>query len=403
MLLTVFACISTQLPSHDGDNFGTVVCALSDVNGDSVGDWAVSDPWGPGVVEMHSGKSGALIWKLPSPNTSLGWGSCLAVTGDVNGDGVEDLAIGCSYGKRPPELTTDLFVVSGRDGATLRAFTERPATGSGVSTLVGGLDLNGDAVPDFVVGQMTSKEHRQIGAIEAWSGKSGSRLWITPGTERGWVGYMLAAGVDFNGDGVADVATIAHSEHLAEQELILLSGKDGSKLDTWPNPSPKHSLVALAMLPAAEKGGSLIAALAGEWSGKTELARLVSFQRGQHYPVWSKDLGDAVGDIELALSTSSDVSGDGARDVVLGHRFADFFSGRVQAFDGVSHQTLWMTSGKSDSDLGVCLSGGHDFDGDGRGDIVVGADTPYNRMKPGFVLAISGASGHVLYEVGRSR
>jgi hypothetical protein len=117
-----------------GSELGQALCALGDIDGDGVGEYAISAPreGRVGVVRVYSGATGALLFALSGePGQRLG--HRLASAGDPNVDGVADLLVlvaieggltrswislvsgsavaplglGCSGASSPPVLTLD--------------------------------------------------------------------------------------------------------------------------------------------------------------------------------------------------------------------------------------------------------------------------------------------------------
>jgi hypothetical protein len=75
--------------------FGTGVAGLADQNSDGVPDFAVGVP-GADRVDIFSGKDRTLIRSLHDPEglSGLQFGYAVVGIGDVNLDGVEDIAVG---------------------------------------------------------------------------------------------------------------------------------------------------------------------------------------------------------------------------------------------------------------------------------------------------------------------
>src|SRR5262249_37645766 len=80
------------------EGFGDVVAGMGDVDGDSVPDVAVAAAGGdlaiPGAVRVFSGASGQILWRAFGNGPQDSFGRSIALLGDIDGDGVRDLAVG---------------------------------------------------------------------------------------------------------------------------------------------------------------------------------------------------------------------------------------------------------------------------------------------------------------------
>jgi hypothetical protein len=87
--------------------FGNVVAAVADLDGDGKGEIAVSAPGTedqtrtvPGELRIYSGATGAELRRWAGRQPGELYGRMIAAAGDLDGDGVEDLAIGAPWYRR---------------------------------------------------------------------------------------------------------------------------------------------------------------------------------------------------------------------------------------------------------------------------------------------------------------
>lgn len=146
----------------DSDSTGAALGAMfvsvvGDVNHDGTDDVYAADfpnaARGPstGRVFVHSGKDGKPLLTITGESAGNGFGVGPADAGDVNGDGHDDLAVGAWQFAGAAPSGGKIYVISGRDGSTLRTVTgQLPGETLGFdSTGIG--DVNGDGVPDLLV------------------------------------------------------------------------------------------------------------------------------------------------------------------------------------------------------------------------------------------------------------
>jgi hypothetical protein len=247
-----------------GALFGTAVTGLGDVNGDGVGDLAVS-ALGQAKVFLHSGFDLSVIRTVSDPDglADMRFGLAVVAVGDQDGDGVEDVAVG-SPGD---DLTLVLpcvdpnvpcvaqpfqgraFIFSGATGALIRRLlppgNEFLAFGFSLAAMG---DLNGDGKSEIAVGSPTRRSNR-FGQVFAFRSSDGSVLWqrAEPSTQAlASFGQSQASIDDVNGDGVRDILVDApfHDYDPSANGFLLagrayvLSGASGTILRSHDNPSP---------------------------------------------------------------------------------------------------------------------------------------------------------------------
>lgn len=117
---------------------------------------------------------------------------------------------------------------------------------------------------------------------------------------------------------------------------------------------------------------------------------------------------DAVSGAELfgiSVSEAGDVNGDGFDDLVVGAPYDDnsgTYTGSVSVFSGANGSVLYKFYGDSElNQFGISVSGAGDVNGDGFGDLVVGARSMrgpcYDYSE--FARVFSGHDGSVLFTV----
>ena len=234
--------------------FGTALAGVGDINGDGVPDLAVGAPYqdveeraDEGAVVIFSGADGTRLRTLrnPRPQTIVYFGLALARVGDVNDDGVPDLAVGA-----PGQVV----VFSGADGTRLHALqAPSPQLGANFGAALARVgDVNGDGVLDLAVGAPYQDVAGEVvccnqGQVVIFSGADGTRLHTlrNPRPQDGAnFGSVLAGLGDVNGDGVPDLAVGAPFQALDvgccdHGQVAVFSGADGTLVHTLQAPSPQ--------------------------------------------------------------------------------------------------------------------------------------------------------------------
>lgn len=235
--------ISDAEGGFDGDlgddaRFGWSVANLGDLDGDGISDLVVGAPrydalWilffnGNGTVKEERRIDGS-SFKYPDPDgdavldpTGSWWGASLANLGDLDGDGVVDLAVGSPYEQ---DLGFVWLIYLNSDGTLkngYRRYSDRNELGLFGSAVAGQGDLNGDGTTDLAVGapsypgwggtgkvllyfltsEGSTKEVQEISEGEGgFTGELDERAGY--GDE---FGYALANLGDLDGDGAPELA-----------------------------------------------------------------------------------------------------------------------------------------------------------------------------------------------------
>ncbi|MGH8373382.1 MAG: FG-GAP-like repeat-containing protein [Gammaproteobacteria bacterium] len=136
---------------------GMFVSVIGDVDHDGTPDIYASD-WsntahGPatGRVYVYSGATGKPLLTLTGTHAGEGFGTCAAVTGDVDGDGHADLVIGSWQDHSAAWSGGRVAVYSGKDGHLLRGYTGQVAGETLGFDAVGIGDVDGDGHTDYLL------------------------------------------------------------------------------------------------------------------------------------------------------------------------------------------------------------------------------------------------------------
>ncbi len=366
---------------EEGVHFGMGVSGISDINGDGVGDLVVGAP-GADTVYLLSGSDRTLILAIEDPDGLVGYsfGHSVQAVGDINWDGIEDVAVGApALGGGLSVPNPDCwnpesewydhpicdapfgraFVLSGATGELLVRFRYyRSLFGYAIAALG---DVNGDWIPDVAVSSPFLWPN--LGAVMAFSGADGSLLWERIEPEPDWGGNqpmasfgLFMTGVDdINADEYRDILVGApfHSYGASASESIpggkgfVLSGGDGTILRGHDNLTPSYN---------------------------------------DYYGAGPAAIGDQ--------------NGDGVPD----YMFSETRSGLVHVYSGSTGETIATITnpGGGNPDLfGFQSARAGDRDSDGVEDVWIAApdDTFFHDDADGGVLYLMNGSNDVLFEI----
>lgn len=225
-----------------GDHFGDSVATIGDVDGDGlpeivvgVASADVSGLTDAGAVELRSGATGALLWQFPGNDADGQLGRAVARTGDVDGDGVDEVLAAAPLADTPGGAWAGrVWLLSGASGSVLRTY-EGSVPNRNLGRSVAGLgDLDGDGVEDYGIGAIGNPS-----TLFVHSGATGTVLYTFDGDQSyDQTGASLAGAGDLDGDGVPDILvgspnTTVSGNKYGAGAVHVLSGRTGVRMGVF--------------------------------------------------------------------------------------------------------------------------------------------------------------------------
>lgn len=346
--------------------------ASPDMNGDGYADALLGTvgtyiPPGRACIAI-SGVDGANLWvNSPYPGDTWGWVYSVRSFADIDGDSVVDALAGT--GGVTEDRSGHVIAASGRTGTTLWTFR---VPRDGCASVAPFADVNGDSVPDVLVGAGGNSLDNNVYCV---NGASGAQFW---NHERDASVSDVERIADVNGSGTDDCIGGGWDYY-----VYCLEGATGAQI--W-QAQPAGNRVVMEILPIRDVNGDSVAdVVVGSWDSNVHV---LSGANGA--TLWSGAMGSDV----WAVDTLADVSGDGIPEVVAGCLGGG--NGSVRVFNGATGQVIWYYDF---SERVYDVTGGPDLDGDGRADVLVGLQDQ-NHL-PEHVYCLSGVATGIAGEPAR--
>jgi FG-GAP repeat/FG-GAP-like repeat len=288
-------------------------------------------------------------------------------------------------------------------------------TGTGTDHMGGAVafgDVNGDGIPDIVVGADGGDYVRVFdGASPA------TQLYQFNGVPGSAFGSALATG-DINGDGKADVVVGAFAwDGPAGTDQGMVRAFDGAtgallfELRGVKNTDTFGGSVALADIDGDGKAELLVGAPFADTRGTNSNTGYVKlFDGATQAELFRWDGPEHFDEMGRGVAFG-DVNGDGVKDIVLGAGSGNRtdYGGFVWVIDGTNfnNRLYTFTDGKAhvkpEQNFGFAVAAA-DVNGDGKADVICGAyrgQTGPLRTDPatGYVRVFDGATGALLYQL----
>ncbi len=154
-----------------------------------------------------------------------------ASIGDLDSDGFRDIAVGSPRYSGAVGNEGQVLLYSGATGASIGSFDGTSVDDAIGSQLLALPDLDGDGVDDLAVSGRYSGNNSKVqeGMVEVRSGATFVTLWSKRGRAGSLFGIWLERAGDWNGDGVAELAATAYLGGAASAGSVeILSADTGS-------------------------------------------------------------------------------------------------------------------------------------------------------------------------------
>lgn len=420
-----------------GPFMGSSVASAGDVNGDGFDDVIVGAQfYDGGTVDegaafifrgtasgMASGNPSTAATRLESNQLPVNglfvdFGLSVSSAGDVNGDGYDDVVVGAPFYAVNGVVQGGAFVFhgsaagvadAGASSANESILGESPDSRMGYGVSSG--DVNGDGYSDVVVGDHAFESgtaYVYFGTTTGIVFGDGNNL-ILDVSPQGFAEFSasVASGGDINGDGLDDVVVGARRRDVGESDegaAYVYHGSEGTGLRRL------HAQLPSSIVQVAATGWSI--ASAGDVNGDGYSDVIVGAplyddgetDEGAAFLFHGSASGFVTGGITASPSTiltsnqvaadfgrevasAGDINGDGFADVIVGAPL--YQNSGAETDEGAAFLFLGSASGIANGNpasahariesnqvgaaMGVSAASAGDVNGDGYGDIVVGA------------------------------
>lgn len=406
---------------QDDALFAANVACAGDVNGDGYSDVIAGAPYYDYGGYVDEGRAMVYYGSPAGPSLTPDWigdfhqsgchyAGSVASAGDVNADGYSDVLVAATSATNPEVYEGLVFVYHGGPSGLSTTYSwlgqgDQAHAHYGTSVRAAG-DVNGDGYADVIVGAPNyDNSSVDCGLVFVYHGSATGLSWTwnwvaDPYQGSSYLGSDVASAGDVNGDGYADVIVSApyyDNGQADEGAAFVFYGSanglrytPGSFQPDWMTEGNEvNAIYSYCVAPAGDVNGDgfsdvLIGGLFYDGSWNT-YGRAFIYYGGTYglasNPQWSQDANQAGALFGTSVASAGDVNGDGFGDVIVGAPQFDngqTNEGRTFVFHGgpggPSLFPDWTSDGdQPDAFFGHAVASAGDVNADGYVDIAVGA------------------------------
>ncbi len=423
----------------DVDYYGYAVAGAGDVDGNGFDDLLVGaymdddDGMFSGSAYIYyadtTGVDASTEDKLTSSDAASGdyFGESVAGAGDVDGDGFDDVIIGAYQDSPHGSWSGSAYIYYGSSHGIAPSSEDKLTASDGSSgdyfgcDVAGAGDVDGDGFDDVIVGAQSDDDYAGsayvfYGSFTGIDPAREDKLLGSDVTSGEYYGISVSGAGDMDGDGFGDVLVGAYREDDSGSAYVYLGSGGGVDVSSEQKLAPSDGSMSDFFGFAVTGGGDLdgdgyddvvVGAYCDDDAGSSSGSVYTYYGSAWGAEVSSEQkLVASDGGVDdyfgKTLSATGDVDSDGFDDLLVGSYCDDvvginsgsayLFYGSSDGLDASSQEKVLPSDGAQDDAFGIAVSLAGDVDGDGFGDLLIGANLhDVSDVDAGVIYVFTGA------------